>query len=235
MKPYMITGALSAALLALSACGNPSEVDFTEDGAIVEEEAMADSSYADQSAPGYDSTTVDTAAAPQPAAGQTAQMDGAQSFVDMASQANLTQVRTSEVALERATTQEVKDYAQMIVDDHSSARDALKTAMAGAMLTPPSMVLDSDHQARLDDITIEEQGSAPDPEDVGNAWDHDYMAMQIDLHQDTIDLFEDYAENGENAALKTFAESTLPTLRSHLEQARKIEGMVDDNNIVTPD
>lgn len=235
MKRYMITGALGAALLALSACGNPSEVDFTENGAVVEEEATADGFYANSSDAGYDSTDIDTAAATPADPAQSTQTAEAQSFVDMASQANLTQVRTSEVALERATTPEVKAYAQMIVDDSSAARNALRTAMTGAMLTPPSMVLDADHQRRLDDITLEEQGSAPDPDTVGNAWDHDYIAMQIDLHEDTIDLFEDYASNGQNPELRTFAEASLPDLRSQLERAREIEGMVDDNNIVTPD
>lgn len=235
MKTYMITGALGAALIALSACGNPSEVDFTEDGTMVEgsaeENAVIDEpDYADAT-PGYEST--DPAASTQSA--DMADMDEAQNFVDMASQANLAEIRTSEVAVERASTPEVKEYAQMIIDDHTAAGNALKTAMSGAMLTPPSMVLDQDHQRRLDDITVEEQGSTADPETAGNEWDHDYIAMQIDMHQDAIDLFEDYAENGENASLKTFAESTLPTLRSHLDKAREIEGMVDDNNIVTPD
>ncbi len=238
MKPYMIIGALSAALFALSACGNPSEVEFTENGAMIEGSAeenavIEEPAYGDPAVPGYDSTQVETAAAP--ASTVDAATENTQGFVDMASQASLTNIRTSEVALERATTQEVKDYAQIVIDDHSAASDALKTAMTGAMLTPPSMVLDADHQSRLDDITVEEQGSAADPDAVGNAWDHDYMAMQIDLQQDTIDLFEDYAANGENASIKTYAEATLPTLRSHLERAREIEGMVDDNNIVTPD
>lgn len=232
MKTYMITGALGAALIALSACGNPSEVDFAEDGAMIEGSAqdnavMDEPEYADAT-PGYDDADTN-------ASTQSAGMNEAQNFVDMASQANLTEIRTSEVAVERATTQEVKDYAQMIIDDHTAAGNALKTAMSGAMLTPPSMVLDQSHQRRLDDITVEEQGSTADPDTAGNEWDHDYMALQIDLHEDTIDLFEDYAENGENASLKTFAESTLPTLRAHLEKAREIEGMVDDNNIVTPD
>lgn len=233
MKSYMITGALSAALLALSACGNPSEVDFAEDGTMIEgsaaeNEVIDEPDYGDTADGAYDTADNDAMDAD-------GDQSDAQSFVNMASQANLAQLRTSEIAVERATTPEVKDYAQMILDDHKSAGDALKTAMAGATLTPPSNVLDDDHQRRVDDLTEEAQGSAPDPDAVGNEWDHDYMAMQIDMHQDKIDLFEDYASDGDNAALKSYAEATLPTLRSHLEKAREIEGMVDDNNIVTPD
>ncbi len=214
MKSYMITGALSAALLALSACGNPSEVDFAEDGSMIEgsaeeNEVIDEPDYGESATDDYDTASNDMA--------DDMDRSDAQSFVDMASQANLAQLRTSEIAVERATTPEVKDYAQKILDDHQSAGDALKTAMAGAMLTPPSSVLDDDHQRRVDDLTEEAQGSAPDPDAVGNEWDHDYITMQIDMHQDKIDLFEDYASDGDNAALKAYAEATLPTLRTHRE------------------
>ncbi len=233
MKSYMITGALSAALLALSACGNPSEVDFAEDGTMIEgsaeeNEVIDEPDYGDTATGGYDTADNDAVDADS-------DRGDAQSFVNMASQANLAEVRTSEIAVERATTPEVKEYAQMVLDEHEAVADALKTAMAGAMLTPPSNVLDDDHQRRVDDLTEEAQGSAPDPDAVGNEWDHDYITMQIDMHQDKIDLFEDYASDGDNAALRSYAEATLPTLRAHLERAQEIEGMVDDNNIVTPE
>lgn len=239
MKPYMITGALSAALLALSACGNPSDVEFTENGEMIEGSAEENAAidvpnYGDPAVPGYETASVDTQTNPE-ASIRSADAAAAQAFVDKASQRSLTNVRTSEVALERATTPEVKEYAQMVIDQHTTASDELRTAMAGAMLTPPSMVLDADHQSRLDDITVEEQGSAPDPDAIGNAWDHDYIAMQIDLQSDTIDLYEDYAANGGNDQLRAYAEATVPTLKAQLEKAREIEGLVDDNNIVTPD
>lgn len=228
MKSYMITGAVSAALLALSACGNPSEVEFAEDDTMIEGSAEENAAIDDPTYGNTDST-YETASADM------ADQDRAQAFVDSASQSGLASVKTSEVAVERATTPEVQEYAQMMVDDHKSASDALRTAMAGAMLTPPSTVLEADYQSRLDDITMEEQGSTPNADEVGNSWDHDYISMQIDLHQDTIDLYEDYASDGDNAALRSYAEATLPTLRSHLERAQEIEGMVDDNNVVTPD
>ena len=123
MKTYMITGALGAALLALSACGNPSEVDFTEDGAMIEGSAEQNAVIDE---PDYDATEYDSAAT------ETTEND-TQEFVDMASQANLAALRTSEVAVERASTPEVKEYAQMMVDHHKSAAEGLKTAMAGAV------------------------------------------------------------------------------------------------------
>ena len=36
------------------------------------------------------------------------------------------------------------------------------------------------------------------------------------------DLFDAYAEGGENAALKQFAANTLPAIKQHLEEAKKL-------------
>jgi putative membrane protein len=65
--------------------------------------------------------------------------------------------------------------------------------------------LDAKHQK------IEDKLSSASPE----AFDKDYIKAQSKAHIETIALFKNYAENGENAALKTFAQQTLPTLEKH--------------------
>ncbi len=121
---------------------------------------------------------------------------------------SLSALMTSEIAATRATRQEVKDYANMIVADHKAAGEALKTAMSGSQLSASKHVMlrrmkitsaawmTSLPSVRARSPNAEGQRLAPE-------WDHDYIAMQIDMHQDAIDLFEDYAENGDNAALQT--------------------------------
>src|SRR3954451_1659906 len=46
--------------------------------------------------------------------------------------------------------------------------------------------------------------------------------MQLDGHQKAVALFESYAQNGDNAQLKQFAQQTAPTLREHLQQITQI-------------
>ena len=36
------------------------------------------------------------------------------------------------------------------------------------------------------------------------------------------DLFDEYAGSGDNAVLKQFAANTLPTIKEHLREARKL-------------
>ncbi|MGT2466424.1 DUF4142 domain-containing protein [Mesorhizobium atlanticum] len=53
--------------------------------------------------------------------------------------------------------------------------------------------------------------------------------MQQDAHADAVKLFQDYAADGDNADLKTFAQQTLPTLKMHQEMVEKIaSGKTDD-------
>jgi len=42
-----------------------------------------------------------------------------------------------------------------------------------------------------------------------------YVKMQQDAHKEAVALFSKYAKNGANAALKSFAQHTLPTLQEH--------------------
>lgn len=56
------------------------------------------------------------------------------------------------------------------------------------------------------------------PEDFDKA----YAKQQVDGHEDAVDLFEKYAKKGDNTNLKHFAEKTLPTIKEHLEAAKKL-------------
>ena len=56
----------------------------------------------------------------------------AQDFVNAAGQASLVEIRTSEMALEKSTSADVKAFAQMMIDNHKAAIDRLKAAASSA-------------------------------------------------------------------------------------------------------
>ena len=56
------------------------------------------------------------------------------------------------------------------------------------------------------------------PED----FDKTYAKQQVKAHKRAVKLFDDYAEEGDNAALKQFAANVLPTIKEHLEAAKKL-------------
>lgn len=48
------------------------------------------------------------------------------------------------------------------------------------------------------------------------------VQMQSAGHEEAVSLFSAYAKDGDQSALKTFAVETLPTLKDHLEHAKKL-------------
>ena len=217
MYKQVLFGAAAAGALVLGACGQQADI-------ATNEYAGSETQTAENTAPVYPET-------PAPAPVTDAATAEAQDFVNAATQANMASLEMSKIALQRAASDDVRAYAQTIVDDHEALSGALTTALVGTTIEAPAVALNEANQNRLDDLTQEAQGDAAD----ATEWDHDYMTTQIDMQQNAVDLFEDYAENGNVATLKMFAESNLPTLKDNLAKAKAIEGMVDDDNPLTPD
>lgn len=199
MSRIALFAAASFAALALAACG-----DKTDELATNE-------------TPGMETT--------MPADAEAATRE-AQDFVNAAGQANLVEIRTSEMALEKAKSTELKTMAQKIIDDHKAAGEKLKAAASAAALAPPPETLDDFHMRRINDL-VETDGD----ED----FDADYAALQIDAHNDAIKLFEDYSKDTDSVAqLKAFADESLPVLMAHKAEAERVRDLVTSKSATNP-
>jgi putative membrane protein len=135
-------------------------------------------------------------------------------FVHVVSITNKFEIDSSRLALEKSVNPDVKKFAQTMINDHIKAGAGLKAAL-GMSKTEAKIEedLDAAHQNLLDSL----KASASD------SFDGKYIAMQTDAHKEAVSLFSGYAMNGSDAALKKFAEDTLPVLKSHLEHALKLK------------
>ncbi|MCV3209994.1 DUF4142 domain-containing protein [Mesorhizobium sp. YC-39] len=136
--------------------------------------------------------------------------DNAQDFVDKAAIGGMFEVDTSKIVEGRAQDQGVKDFARKMIDDHGAANAKLETIAGEQKLKVPTE-LDAKHKSELDALQ-----NSKDPVD------GTYVQMQRDAHSDAVKLFESYAQDGDNAQLKTFAQETVPTLKMHQEMIEKI-------------
>jgi putative membrane protein len=95
----------------------------------------------------------------------------------------------------------------MMMDDHTKVADQLKSTLSTANVNSSTVptTLDAKHQK------IEDKLDSALPEN----FDKDYIKAQSKAHVEAIALFKSYADKGDNAALKTFAQQTLPTLEKH--------------------
>ncbi len=58
----------------------------------------------------------------------------------------------------------------------------------------------------------------------GREFDRAYVDAQVKTHKEAVELFSTYANEGDNAGLKTFAQQTLPMLADHFKHVKTLEG-----------
>jgi putative membrane protein len=157
-------------------------------------------------------STAATPAAPGPA-----EVAGDAGFVEKAAVAGLFEVETSELALQRATGAPLKEFAQMMVTDHTAANNELKDLIGSgrvAEVTHVPSALDADHQAKLEALKAAANGPA---------FDAKYHELQLEGHRQAVALFEAQSTGGTNASLKDWATKTLPKLKEHLTRIEAIK------------
>lgn len=132
-------------------------------------------------------------------------------FLVKAADGGMSEVELGQLAQQKATHPDVKNFAAMMVSDHSAANDQVKSLATLRNVTLPATVSE-DHKKHMDDLVKKN----------GNAFDKAYMNMMEDDHQKTIDLFENASNKVNDAEIKTFADNTLPKLRMHLDSVKAI-------------
>lgn len=134
-------------------------------------------------------------------------------FFEDAAQGGLLEVRLGQLAVKNATNEEVRKYAQRMIDDHSKLNTQLaQIAHQKRGLVVPN-ALDKKHQNEIDKLA----------QQTGAKFDRDYMSRMVDDHEKDVKAFDKQARDGKDADLKALAASTLPTLQDHLTQAKEIE------------
>ena len=138
-----------------------------------------------------------------------------QDFVNKAAQTNMFEVQAGQLAEQKDQRQPDQKFAKRMVKDHSKAGDQLKSLVdSGKVEAQLPASLDEAHQQKLDHLQTLS----------GKQFDKAYDEAQKQGHKDAIATFQNYARDGHNAALKQWAQKTLPTLKEHLSMAKKLNG-----------
>lgn len=147
--------------------------------------------------------------------GKTPDVDHAtKKFIKDAWQGNVLEIETSQRALDKSKNAAVLKFAEQMVRDHKDAAMQFEQCVKQENLTAlVPQKLDGGHERKINKLMKD------DIKDI----DEDYVDIQVDAHDDAVDLFKDYAEDGDNAALKTLAASLLPTLQEHQRMAKDLK------------
>lgn len=179
-------------LIGLQACGN------------------ADRNGRDQAATEMTDSLSDTTQRAQAATADVDLNGDGKVFALSAATGGMMEVEAAGLALKRSKSKTVKDFAEMMQDDHKLANDELKK-IADAKGLQLAQTLPEEMAGH-----ISEMNSLED-----RAFDVQYMRMMINDHAKTMQLFTDGSRLAD-PELRAFALKTLPVIRKHYESALKI-------------
>lgn len=133
-------------------------------------------------------------------------------FVKEAASSDMFEIRSSELAVQRAD-QPTKTFATQMIADHQKTSTEMKGMVQGGTVKAeiPATMLPS-HQTMFDKL-----------KDLNGAdFTKQYHSAQVTAHEDAVSLYQRYAKGGDNEALKTWAGKTEPTLEHHLTMAKDL-------------
>jgi putative membrane protein len=132
--------------------------------------------------------------------------------------ANEGEIQQGQAALTAASSADVREFAQMMVTDHTNALNAAKDAFTRNGITPA----DNDTTRNLKDSGQRTMTNLSSYR--GAAFDRAYMQSQIDMHQWLLTNMDSVLIPSARGDVRTLLETQRGAVASHLEHARQVMG-----------
>lgn len=128
-------------------------------------------------------------------------------YVAQAGAADLFEIESSKIALEKSQNKAVRDFAQMMIDQHQKSTADIKAAAqkAGVTVQPPALM--ANQQQILEEIKTADAGN----------FDSVYVRNQRMAHNAALALHQGYARNGDTPALKETASAVAKVVQEHID------------------
>jgi len=131
-------------------------------------------------------------------------------FMKMAAEDNMTEAHLGQMAEAQASQQSVKDFGKKLSTDHTSAYEGL-TVLANKVGEEIPKGIGRDRT--IEQLTHEK----------GKSFDRAFLQDEVRAHKTALAAFQNEADHGENADVKAWAKSMIPTLQGHLSEAEQLE------------
>jgi len=132
-------------------------------------------------------------------------------FLIKAIECEVCQVKVAERAVKQSSDKEVTEFARTMRDDHTKTRDAL-LERAKTMKLAVVEGLNKEQREAQEKLFKNE----------GKDFDREYMRHMILNHEKELKLYETWAKKADDKDLSDLASRTIPTVKKHLEDARRI-------------
>lgn len=167
------------------------------------------------------------AAPPPPAATMTGTMTAADvgvspmtgltatNYAEMAADSDKFEIASARIALDKSSRPDVKQFAQMMIDQHTTSTTQLLGSLKNDQRTikvPAGLALTSDQKSMLKQLK-----KAPTA-----SFDNTYLTQQLESHKKAWSVQKGYATSGEDTTLRQFAANQVPVVESHITQVKAL-------------
>lgn len=197
MRAAMLAAA--ASLAALAACSSADNQANDTNVMMANDSMMANQMAADEM-----NAPMANDAAPLPT--------DAATFISTAAASDEFEIESAKVALDKAQSKNVRDFAQMMITDHTKTTEGVKAAAKKANLTVSPPQLSADQQQMLN--TLKSTSS--------DQFDATYLQQQMPAHQQALALLQNYAEAGDTPALQDAAKTAIPIVQKHIARLEEL-------------
>jgi putative membrane protein len=133
-------------------------------------------------------------------------------FLDNAVSGNITEQNIGRLVLQRSQNKDVKDYAQMLVDDHTKNLRKVVDLMNQKGLPQAKGLPEVKREAlgKLDGLS-------------GLALDQEFVTMMVQEHEKDIAEYRQAMNATQDEDVKYYVMHTLPMLQEHLQKAQQLQ------------
>jgi putative membrane protein len=147
--------------------------------------------------------------APSPTAGPVSTPE----YVESQARGDLFEIDAGKIAQQKAQNADVKQFAQEMIADHTLSQTNMQKALKdGKVSTPVPKNLDVRHNQALNELNNTPPGQ----------FDQQYLQSQVTAHREVLALNQTYSQSGGNAALKQYAQETIPVVQNHLSELEQM-------------
>jgi putative membrane protein len=136
-----------------------------------------------------------------------------QQLLEKLAQGGMTEVEAGKLAQTKGTAPGVKEFGEMMVEDHGAANEKVKALAASRNMTLPKTP-SAEQQEKIKELHLQD----------GARFDQAYVEAMVKAHEKTVAMLKTEIATGRDPDTKALAQELLPNVESHLAEARRLAG-----------
>ena len=135
-------------------------------------------------------------------------------FVKSALEGRNGEVMLGQLAAQKGNSEDVKQFGQKMVDDHTKLGDQMKEVAQSEGISVPTGISAKDHalETKLQSLT-------------GDAFDKTYIQAMVKDHRHDLSEFKKQADSGNDTSIKEVASQGAQVISEHLNMAEQMAKM----------